>query len=363
MKHTTTTATSAKASRAKPAGTDKLLHQSLEALTDCAKDYGAILVDPFIPSSTACIPTSPCLKSRKMTTFIRGTMAVGTAGFGFVEVDPRLMWSGYSGSTPLFYSGSTFTGVTMAYTGTGINTANANGDYVAAGDNDVQTRLVAAGLRVAYSGPINTVGGTIAALQEPDHALLNGFSFANVSAYEEADYEVVFPGTWYGCTYLPSHPGDYDWTEANGSAAMNPFMAVTINSTAGNQFAFEAYAHFEVIGVNARGKTMSHADPTGVAAVSTIAISPGTSTTFVSREPSDDKARVIGMLTKMGQYALRGISGAAKLLTAVGPPALKLVGMGVGLASDFAYRATAPSISKAPLKLPGGQRQLLLGYK
>lgn len=292
----------------------------------------------------------------------------------------------------------------------GIPVTNAAGTNVFTGNSDyagplgslstVQFRLVAAGLRVQYDGPLLNAGGRIVGVEEPDHRPLNGTTFTNLSQYDEARVMRIEPDTWYQVEYRPIDDSslrygayssgmhflegtsagdvrvlsvDYDDSEFqefvgdedNANATM-AFAILPAEPGDGGKFLFEAYAHFECIGRTVRGATPSHADIVGFSAVSNVTGQLGSRAPKMNPGSASDEVNqaigrhTVGEATQTGNSIVSGLVGLAR--TAI-PTALEIgasllggpiAGRAVGGVANAAMRQIAPAVTTS-----GGQRLLL----
>jgi len=335
-----------------------------DALSDTAAKYGAMLADPFHKECAVGMPSEPALFSRKTTVWSQGTFQTGSGAnnFGFVAFDPRPSLFNDGVKPCIWKSTSSYAGSTIAVSGIGVDTAASNSDYsyaqLTAGAPDyASARLVAAGVRVWYSGELRSLGGDIAAEQTANHTTLVGYGFADVLADTFSRRFVPKMGSRYGCTYVPAVPAELGYqVVGNPFNTSAPYMAVVVNgATTAALWSYEAYAHWEIVGTDVRGKTRSIMDPVGMAAALSIANSgAGFTTTFASPSPIADPVRAASWLDRMGNYVLRGASGAARIASMFSPPlvngALQVASMGLDIAADKWSTIKLPP-PRAPLAL------------
>lgn len=340
---------SSHSSKAKYAPTRAPTWHAADALSETTQKYGAILADPFHKECAIGMPSEPALFSRKVTVWSQGTFQTGTGAnnFGFVAFDPRPSLFNDGVAPCIWKSSNLYTASIINTSGVGVDTAVSNSDYTiaqltATAPDYATARIVAAGIRVWYSGELRSLGGDIAAEQTANHTNLSGYGFSDVLADTFSRRFVPKMGCRYGCTFVPALPAELGYQTVT-SALFNtsrPYMAVVVNgATSGALWSYEAYVHWEIIGTDIRGKTRSIMDPVGMSAALNIANSgAGFTTTFASPSPVADPVRAASWLDRMGNYVLRGASGAARLASMFSPPlvngALQVASMGLDIAAD-----------------------------
>jgi hypothetical protein len=317
-----------------------------DSLTGCARDYGALLADPFVKEHHACVPSLPAFESQKITVWNEGTFVIGTAGTGVVAMNPfagPLNTASVMGiATTSAYAASVIPAAGTA----GVNSLTSNSPYSAGGPG-FTFRVVAAGVRCWYSGPINVMGGDIVALQDPNHNNLTNSSFTQLLGSSQSRRSCPAMGVRYGCVYTPISATELDYELVVPMAAPLPFMAIMVQGAAGLQFSYEMFAHYEFQGPLVRGKTPVHVDSVGVSSVLAISENPSASTAFSSKSVKDDVKRVNAMWDNMGHYALKGVSGVGHLVSQLGLPGVSTAGavlaFGAERADDFLYDGSVSS--------------------
>lgn len=317
-----------------------------EALSDCASEYGALVADPFRKEHKACIPTWPAMDSQKATAWVSGTFTTGTTGFGYVALAPEngVLAAGGGTDPCVWASTASFTGSTVEQGGVGVATFQSNSQYTAANPN-VKARVVAAGLRAWYSGPAKDLGGDFVALQQPAHSSVTGNTLQDLMSYEQARRFSQNFGVRYGVTRTIADTDECDYNINLGvHQVLPPYMVLALQGVPGLVYSFEAYMHFEFIGAPVRGKTPSHADTSGLSAVTTVAGNPKASTSFASASQKDDDNRVMNFLENAGHYALTAASGVGQLIGAIGPPIISTAGrlLAYGAQAADAYLEAPP---------------------
>lgn len=249
-------------------------------LSLCANDYLKVLEDPF-SGKTACVPSEFNFPSLKHSVTAFGTFTTGTAGVGFVSVQPfETPFNGSTNATPagsVNFSGSTFTGTAFApASATGVFEANTDTPYFGIAANSiVQARLVGCGLRVRNTTPMLNRGGSLVGIEELNHQSLqlNAFTLQICMMEDTASPMAASSDAWKSVTYHPNNPIDIDWYTAAGSYAngpyINDFLGFIANAppSTPQTFEWQVVAAFEAKGTSVQGLTASHSDPVGFAAV------------------------------------------------------------------------------------------------
>lgn len=258
-------------------------------LRPCTAEYAVALVDPFGSRKTdPCIPDSIVLPSNKLQTKVRVTMQSGANGTGFVLFDPwHMAWNdgGIDGtvtSAPVLYTDASYpislvntTIVAGAFVNPGIKQANSNSpfqqaDYI---NNGRQLRLVAAGLRVQYTGSnFRNQGQVYLARTQSNVSFPNLFDIALltqdnytsiVPVSRKSEYTFYTPDTHDLLSY---HPADYfDAADGGNNRFAYAIVIVGADLEAPQSWSVEAISYFEIIG-SGLTLTKSHGDPEGMAA-------------------------------------------------------------------------------------------------
>jgi len=226
----------------------------------CLEDYKMSVINPFNMNLAPCLPTFPSVPSERLTTFARGSLTTGTSLFGFVACNLSPVTSLVDGSANVNYSAATgYVTNTIGVTPTaGIGDIGSNSPYttVTAGVNE--WRLVSCGLRVRYSGPETTRGGSILCYRHIQNDTLVGQSFSTLQSNDKAHSEPV-DDKWHQILYLPVKPSDFEFQDTANSTVYP--MAIMISGASGLTFDWEVVWHHEIIGTGARGKVTSHSQP------------------------------------------------------------------------------------------------------
>jgi hypothetical protein len=277
-------------------------------LSGCAKAYAGALICPFwwldksceskvrslkIPDIAPCIPMFPAVKTRKFFAIARGTFGATGTGYPYILFAPhRLGNSGVNDnvSPPVFSSNANNTAAnSFPLMDTGAlapaeNHAWLNTDYDPASivnvtPRGVRFRVVAAGLRVKYTGNALNAAGIYTCVQHPNHLSLSQLAISEASKMDtyftvNVTNSLTKGDGWVTLTYTPVDVDDFEFQSDPISNSLwstdpirNHFMGIIIPGApvGGALFEYEAITHYEVVGVNVTGKTPTPADPIGTA--------------------------------------------------------------------------------------------------
>lgn len=164
-------------------------------LEPCTVHYLAALSEPFSPDAAgACVPSFPARSSQKSSAITRLTVSIGSAGVGFLALNPCVANDAPTG----WFTNSTYAGTTIAIQPTAVvagtfsfnMSTNPYGiasytSGTATANSDVTSKIVAVGARWRYTGTELNKGGLTYALVHPDHGNVNGMSISLMSTYKE----------------------------------------------------------------------------------------------------------------------------------------------------------------------------------
>jgi hypothetical protein len=230
--------------------------------------------------------------------------------------------------SPIYYTGTAFVSPDIATAGPppGVFTAQSNAPYVfsdlGALEGNFAMRIVAAGLRMRYTGTELDRGGQIIALQDPTHQTMVGRSPAEMLSEVQTR---SFPVTrdWITLLYKPLQAADVNYAIAAPLGTNDYYMAFWIQAAAYTAtFEFEAYAILEYQGVTIRGQTPSHTDPVGFAAVH----SASTQANALNISTQSDQVREKNAIASTLDYLTHGISGATHAVSNITKSAQALGG-------------------------------------
>jgi len=230
--------------------------QLMRTLRPCTLQYLKTLVDPwasYTASAEVCIPDLYDLPSQKFAARARGTFGVGSQGLGYVLLAPFALGSGaqIGCCTASTYVAS---GTILNTSGTGVVGIN-DGSYpwgIQTGSyNPPQVRLVAAGLRIRYTGTELNRAGNLLSVCLPSNADLQGMSTAALLGIQSLKTR---PNNrqWVGCCFNPALPSDYAYYSSSSTfttGTANPLMAVIVmgDPTVGNSYEYDIVRFFEAV--------------------------------------------------------------------------------------------------------------------
>lgn len=251
-------------------------------LSECTRKYAELLANPFNVAEVPewCLPLPPSMPNQRLSTFVKATLTTGTGGYGFVAFNPDAMiFNDISEpNRPVWMNDSSWSGSTVIAPGGSPSTNNSHGYLsnspysvtdIGTGDDMVQYRLVAAGLRVKYFGTELARGGLVVGYQNKSGITLAGTDISGLMTRDGVDACTPQDDKWYEITYAPPA---WDTGSAHGysfgsSSEWSMVIMVERPDTANIKFFVEAYAHFECIGGRARGKIPPTEDTVGANAV------------------------------------------------------------------------------------------------
>jgi hypothetical protein len=284
--------------------------------------YTGALYNPR-SSALCCVPNQyPPIPSFKVRTWIRGTSATGTVGWGSIIMNPLAMCKNDATGVYDCSNNSTFNG-TMIASGveTGVNARVSNAPFAAASISSAgtQARVVAAGLYVWFQGADVDCQGEIMGYSHTDNEAVTGYSQANLLAQPTARRAVFSKDRKEMLlVWLPTRPSDVDYTDLSGATFS---MGVLYNGAVGKAgwVGYDAFVICEYAGGNTPSRTMSMADPEGFSAVLTAAEARGTTALEAQGSAQASKGLVASAKDYLSQmsgpiadFAGRAIGSAAK---------------------------------------------------
>lgn len=330
-------------------------------MSTCAAKLAAAIADPFSEEAKgACFPLYPAPDSQKIAPFSRVEGAIGTAGVGFIAFNPSV-----ANDVPSFYiSGANFTGtrntiLSAASTlSTGVFAGTHNGPYGAAQlirgsgapESSLSGRVVAAGIRVFYTGTTLNQSGTITCLQHPTHGTLTGMTAGQAQSFTQSD---VQPFTRKSCTlsvapcavqeaayptgyeasktrllypfgadnvYHTTYEGDATFTstatvDGNVVGLAAPIALIMVTGVAGSTFHIDYTIHLEYTGSTcAAVSTPNSVDVSSVYAILTAASQLGTRK-MASPSSSNWKLLMDGVRSAMGSPVAVSSAGVIKRMS------------------------------------------------
>jgi len=305
-------------------------------LSPCAELYARWLIDPFIgidgyhprakvskeclQMELPCVPAFPPIDSRKISIVTRGSFQTGANGgaaimFAFMRL-PNDYSPTYNTNCPILITNTAYPGdgtsfpVVDSWTtlvpGTGCAMVNNASDITSAqmvvtsspvqDNNGYKMRLVCAGGRVWYNGPLMNMSGTYISCSMPDHSSLNGQTIQLLSALPAFVEQPIQANKKHQVTWQPVWTADYEYladgivnagiialqtvNQLQGQYQLNHSSGISITGGPANtSFMYEMIQVVELIGQSVTSKTKSQSDPNGLASVANV-VNPTTSTTL-----------------------------------------------------------------------------------
>lgn len=239
------------------------------ALSQCTRQYAATLIDPFNHHGHG-VPCVPSMPSWKTFVFARGQMSTGSAGIGWLILNPLRAIANDGNS--IRFTTPAFAGTTIDPVAAGVTIISGNSPYAlsqfSGQELGISYRIVSAGIRMRYAGAEIERGGTITAVQHPNHANLDNATIANLNSLSVAKRYAV-DRNWTSVQWCPVFPDEYVFRTDSGALAIFP-MAIMVeapNPAIPLLFDFEVTVNMELVGSPVRGMTPSMSDSQGFSAV------------------------------------------------------------------------------------------------
>jgi len=255
-------------------------------LSSCATRYVETLADPRVGRG-ACVPIPPCLPSRRLHVFVKGTHETSVtssgAGFGFIQVSPYQAVA--NDATAMLVTDTDYPNASSpTAAGTGSVAFLSNSPYAGAdisgSYSGVVVRLVSAGLYIKYAGTRLQCGGSVVMMCSPNNVTLTGTTVSGLLAFESATKQEIVPGKEYSAVWTPKNPVDFEFSTYGSLPTSFPLVAFITapDATVSLAYDFEAHFNYEVVGVTSAGTVSSMPDPVGgpaaVAAANEVARKP-----------------------------------------------------------------------------------------
>lgn len=228
----------------------------------CLHSWLSAFKAPFARAAGVCLPVNPAPPSRKIVTYAKGTLACGTAGFGYVMNIPSVA----NDEPCMYYSDATFPGTQCTNAGVGVNSLNnTQSSFVAANFSAtaLKSRLALAAVRVRYIGTELNRGGRVGAFSYSNHADVNFSGFANLGAIPGYTTMPV-DRKWHTIRFNAQYPWEMSYgassrmvDEAGATDTAFKF-GILIESSPSNQFEFEFVQYHEIAGLT-HSQTPSYA--------------------------------------------------------------------------------------------------------
>jgi hypothetical protein len=250
-------------------------------LSPCANEYLKALTDPFNLGALPCVPDLVSFPSKKTRTIGYGTLAVGTAGVGFVCCTPL----NFANDTKAgYYSTSSWTGsaIDLNSDTTGVSHFLDNqkpySNTIITTQVGVNSRTVGCGLRVRYTGTELNRGGVVVALAMGDSSC----AYRDFTSLATDPAAVRYPVSrgWKTICFRPSSSVETEFVQGvyavanNGSDSSVQFrLAFIVTGTPGNTFEWEYISFSEFISgsgtisvppIKPDGLSKSHTDLMGM---------------------------------------------------------------------------------------------------
>lgn len=295
----------ARRAKAKKAGGNRPIRVSRQVqyksqtvhVEECSQSYLLALLNPY-ESYGACIPSSFPLKSQKVHAYMRGSLALGTGGVGYVIARGTAVNDSWA--TKSTTSSSVGTGATVLNSFTLITTTNMTKLPYTTADvtaGNVQSRIVSMGLRVRYTGREDARNGTVASVESPDHEDLALQTPDAINNYESLE-RVRPPEDWVYVNYSgPVSPSNIEFSSDAHPLGTSYILSHIITGVAGDIYDYEFYQNIEYIGRSSVGKTQNHVDEIGYGKIQQVvkgAASEGPITPAKSRPIADRVVQAIG---------------------------------------------------------------------
>lgn len=267
----------------------KAAFTSMVRLSPCALRFLKAATNPFnYQGELPCIPDLTIVPSGKVQVKVRGSMSTGTTGDGYVLFNPfTAIFSdctivGANIDQPIIFTDATYANTGVVYTAAagalttvGTNAANSNSPYISS--LLYKWRLVAAGLKVQYTGTTFRNQGTVILNRTsggPGNNIISGTTFASLL---QNNYTRRVPVSrkpeYVSWTHDDTFFTDYKTRVSllptlNGGASYRQLLiGITGGDTTSPQvWNFEAVAFYEIIGVGVP-LTPSDSDPLGYGSV------------------------------------------------------------------------------------------------
>lgn len=242
-------------------------------LSQAVIDYVNLIVDP-IDGKLCGMPVPPVLMTGPQRVWAKGNLVTDTVtGFGFAVASPAAAATSPNDCVKTSNATSGPTVSLAAGTPFSSNSTYANANVGQAPNN--QYRTEAAVLRIRNTTPVISRGGSMVGLMEASHSSLDGLTFAQLEAFDEADKLAADSREWCQVLFRPVLTGDYDFkTVATSLGAANDgdFMGFGIQAPAGlpQTYEWEFYAVNEWQGTTVRTKQVSPVDQPGADAAHTV---------------------------------------------------------------------------------------------
>jgi len=191
-------------------------------------------------------------------------------------------------------------------------------------------RIVAAGLRIRYTGAEITRSGVVHMFHSPDHSSVSTVALTDISNIPSY-FNRQMDRKWHTLTYAPVQPNEVaflldgivnpitadGFMGSQNSDMLNHYLGIMVSGAAASApFDVESIIHWEVIGETISGKTQSDVDLNGLSIVSNVA--------NPSHAPILDSSP--GLLERIASTVPQSVTDLAGGLLTASTPALQEVG-------------------------------------
>lgn len=251
------------------------LNYSYATMSQCSKEYALALMDPWAVTVPPCVPDNITLPSYKFNTQLKGVMSVGTAGVGYVALDP---YAPFGAGLNVVYTIATYPNAYFFPTGVTGNVTASNdssfivGDFQPVGGAGAvkSARLVSTGMKMRYIGSEINRGGRIISARNNGNALFpSGAGItAQVFLLNREAVSVPVSRDWHYVIWRPALPTDLAYLPPAFLTLPSQCMVLYVEGAVpGVSFEFEILSWWELIGLGLPGLTKSHSDPLGFSAI------------------------------------------------------------------------------------------------
>lgn len=272
-------------------------------LGECCTKYAMALVDPWCLADSVGIPAEVSLPSYKCTIRCRGITTVGSDGCGYVVANPFSPINDGGTISPIFapvhITTSAYSGIDYKFSTTSY--ALANGVAPQWCDSPfslpqfqvnttnpgaaLKARVVGAGIKIRYVGSEFQRAGRVIAYRSPMNLPIIAAAVTGTPVVTQSELlrnketsTVPVDRQTHCAIYRPAVPTDLSYGEADDMniplgnyprrMVDGPSLLMFITgSTAGQTFEYDYVAHYELIGTNLPGFTITSPDPVGMAAI------------------------------------------------------------------------------------------------
>lgn len=246
--------------------------RQVAVISHCASEYLNALLNPF-SGPLACVPIPPSVESRKVRYWVKSSLAIGTAGFGYVFGSPI----GCLSNTQfcVHNSSSTYAGTVMSTAGAGVQGFVSNTPFNNSSFGDptltpdlAQARVVASGLRIRYTGTELNKSGLVYPWHHRTNGELENENIADFYSFQGMEpFQVT--RNWTTITWTPKTVVDWTFIGPLIGLNTNP-IGIMISGLPGNTYEYEFTTVAEITGPNVGALTPTHSDGNAFQAIQEI---------------------------------------------------------------------------------------------